>query len=74
MARSRYCPALMAMGELRLDPILRHTPFLVGERPVYADFLLHGILSNLTWKAWNPLPPLSSLAGWYARLTDYDHA
>ncbi|MBL9172483.1 MAG: glutathione S-transferase family protein [Verrucomicrobiales bacterium] len=53
------------------DRILEHTPFLVGDQPVYSDFLLHGILSNLTWQSFNPMPNLPRLVDWYSRLGQF---
>ena len=50
------------------DQMLAHTPFLLADEPVYSDFLLHGILSNLTWNRGNPFPPLPRLAEWHTRL------
>lgn len=54
-----------------LDRLLEHTPFLVGDQPVYSDFLLHGILSNLTWQSFNPMPNLPRLVDWYSRLGQF---
>lgn len=53
------------------DLLLEHTPYLVGDLPVYSDFLLHGILSNLTWKSQNPMPALPRLVAWYQRLGEF---
>jgi glutathione S-transferase len=39
----------------RFESTLRHSSFLFGEAPVYADFLLYGIIGNMTWKQWNTL-------------------
>ena len=39
----------------RFETTLRHTPFLFGDAPVYADFLLLGILGNLTYGGHNQL-------------------
>ncbi len=39
----------------RFEITLRHSPFLFGDTPVYSDFLLYGILGNLTYKNHNPL-------------------
>ena len=33
----------------RFETTLRHSPFLFGEAPVYSDFLLYGVLGNLTY-------------------------
>lgn len=67
---------LWAEATRRLGPyesLLKHTPFLTGDMPVYADFLLHGILSNLTFQDWNPLPPLPYLQTWFARTGSFRH-
>jgi glutathione S-transferase len=39
----------------RCEATLRHTPFLLGTTPVYADFALFGVLGNLTHNGWNQL-------------------
>jgi len=39
----------------RFESTLRHSPFIFGDQPVYSDFLLHGILGNLTYAQHNPL-------------------
>jgi glutathione S-transferase len=39
----------------RFETTLRHSPFLFGATPVYSDFLLLGILGNLTYAGHNPL-------------------
>jgi glutathione S-transferase len=33
----------------RFETTLRHSPFLLGDAPVYSDFLLYGVLGNLTY-------------------------
>lgn len=53
----------------RFEAILRNRPFLFGGQPVYADFLLWGILRNYTWNGWNDLPcDMPSLQGWVDRV------
>lgn len=53
----------------RFDAMLRHKPYLLAERPVYADFLLWGIVGNFTWKGWNEIPAsLSGLQEWRKRM------
>jgi glutathione S-transferase len=54
-----------------LDSILSFTPFLTGEEPIYADYLLFGILRNMTWNGWNELPDLAALVKSYRRLENY---
>ncbi len=39
----------------RFEITLRHSAFLFGDAPVYSDFLLFGILGNLTYRNWNRL-------------------
>ena len=41
----------------RFEITLRYSPFLFGESPVYSDFLLFGIVGNLTYNGWNQLDP-----------------
>jgi glutathione S-transferase len=41
----------------RCEATLRHSPFLLGTTPVYADFALFGVLGNLTHNGWNQLCP-----------------
>lgn len=56
----------------RFDQILQHQPFLLGDAPVYADFLLHGIIGNYTWKNWNELPEeMAALKDWQTRLSQF---
>ncbi|MEI9895483.1 MAG: glutathione S-transferase family protein [Chthoniobacter sp.] len=39
----------------RFETTLRYSPFLFGEAPVYSDFLLYGVLGNLTYGGHNRL-------------------
>ena len=56
----------------RFDAILRHHAFLFGDQPVYADFLLWGILGNYTWNGWNEIPAaMTALQNWNARIKDF---
>ncbi len=68
-------PALTAEAACLLKPfdqMLAHTPFLTGDSPVYTDFLLFGILGNLTWKGYNELPKgQPHLADWHQRLAAF---
>ena len=53
----------------RFDAMLKHKPYLFGDRPVYADFLLWGIVGNYTWQGWNELPKeMTALQDWRARM------
>ncbi len=68
-------PALLEAAAHVLAPyekMLAATPFLLGSEPVYADYLLYGILGNLTYKGSNPIPAsLPSLLAWERRLADF---
>jgi glutathione S-transferase len=47
-------------------------PFLFGAAPVYSDFLLFGLLGNLTFRNAAPFPAeLPALKTWYDRLRDF---
>jgi glutathione S-transferase len=49
--------------------MLQHQPFLLGNSPVFADFLLYGILTNFTWKGWNQIPSeMTALKLWLERM------
>ena len=53
----------------RFESTLQHTPFVFGERPTYADFLLFGILGNMTFRGWNKLnESQAALAAWRSRM------
>jgi glutathione S-transferase len=39
----------------RFEDSLRIQPFIFGENPVYADFLLFGVIGNFTYSGWNTL-------------------
>jgi glutathione S-transferase len=53
----------------RFQAMLEHKPFLLGNAPVYADFLLYGILTNYTWRGWNEIPPeMTTLKQWLERM------
>lgn len=56
----------------RFELTLRYSPFLFGDAPVYSDFLLFGILGNLTYKGWNQLNPETqgALIQWQQRMRD----
>ena len=56
----------------RFETTLRVQPFLLGGQPVYADFLLFGILGNLTYKGWNSLHPgQTALMDWQSRMATF---
>jgi len=49
----------------RFEITLRHSRFLFGEQPVYADFALFGIIGNLTFRGYNQLGQTQqALARW----------
>jgi glutathione S-transferase len=53
----------------RFEITLRHSPFLFGEAPVYSDFLLLGVLGNLTYGGHNRLhPQQAALSAWLERM------
>jgi len=53
----------------RFEITLRHSPFIFGEAPVYSDFLLFGILGNLTYGGHHQLrPEQASLRAWRERM------
>jgi glutathione S-transferase len=53
----------------RFDITLEHSPFLFGDTPVYSDFLLYGVLGNLTYGGHNGLNPQhTSLARWHEKM------
>ncbi len=61
--------AAAAVHFSRFDAMLRHRPFLMGEQPVYADFLLWGIVGNFTWQNWNALPAgVTALQTWNEKM------
>ena len=56
----------------RFETTLRHSPFLFGDSPIYSDFLLYGILGNLTYRDRNPLTAeQSALAQFASTLSSY---
>lgn len=57
-----------AVHQLRpFEAMLEQHAFLLGDAPVYADFLLHGILVNMTWKGCNSIPSsLPAMQRWHS--------
>lgn len=56
----------------RFDAMLRQHPFLFRDLPVYADFLLYGILKNYTWNGWNSMPAAcTELDAWARRMETF---
>jgi len=68
-------PALRAQADRllsRFDKILAHSPFLFGDTPVYSDFLLYGIIGNMTWNGWNKLSDSQpALRRWETAMRDF---
>ncbi len=59
----------------RFEQTLRHSPFLLGEVPVYIDFALYGIIGNLTYQRWNELSESQvALQNWSRRLEAFRYA
>ena len=57
---------------VRFETTLQHRAFLVGDAPVYADFLLFGMIGNLTFKGWNKLSAKQrAIAAWRERLAGW---
>jgi glutathione S-transferase len=57
---------------LPYEKMLQHSKFLLGDAPVYSDFLLAGILGNITFGGHNVLPEsISSLGSFTTRLKAY---
>lgn len=71
----REAPAIRAELDgllARFEKTLTAEPYLFGAAPVYADFLLFGILGNLTYRDWNQLSPdQHCLAAFQRRMADY---
>jgi glutathione S-transferase len=56
----------------RFEDTLRLRPFLFGNEPVYADFLLFGVIGNFCWNDWNTLHETQrGLRDFVARLREY---
>ncbi len=56
----------------RFEKMLTHPTFLLGEAPVYTDFLLYGILGNYTYRDINPLPRNAEALGvWFERMRNF---
>jgi glutathione S-transferase len=57
---------------VRFETTLAQQPFLFGGTPVYADFLLYGVLGNLLFKGWNKLSARQrAIAAWRTRLEQW---
>ncbi|MEP6673445.1 MAG: glutathione S-transferase family protein [Chthoniobacter sp.] len=68
----REAPAIRAEADrllARFETTLRHSPFLFGAAPVYSDFLLYGMLGNLTYGGHNRLnPEQDALSKWFEKM------
>jgi glutathione S-transferase len=54
-----------------LETVLARKPFLLGDRPVYADYALFGVLGNLTYTGDNEIPAeVPSIRRWHERLSE----
>lgn len=59
----------------RFEQMLKRTPYLLGDQPVYTDFALYGIIGNLTYRNWNELSEnQTALRDWSARLAAFRYA
>jgi glutathione S-transferase len=56
----------------RFEATLAQQSFLFGDTPVYADFLLYGVLGNFLFKGWNTLSPAQpALAAFRERIAAF---
>ena len=47
-------------------------PFLLGQQPLFVDFLLYGVIGNFTFNNWNVLPQsLLRLHNWRDRMSGF---
>lgn len=62
-----------AVHQLRpFEAMLGQRAFLLGDAPAYADFLLHGILVNMTWNDCHSIPSsLPAIQKWQATMSDF---
>jgi glutathione S-transferase len=57
------------------DQTFTHSKFLLGAAPVYADYLLFGIIGNFTYRNFNPIPAsLKALKAWEKRMRTFKFA
>jgi glutathione S-transferase len=68
----RDTPMLRAEADAlleRFEITLRHSSFVFGDAPVFTDFLLFGIIGNLTFRGFNHLADgQHALAAWNERM------
>ncbi len=57
-------------GELLepFDNMLASSPFLLGERPLFVDYDLYGIIENFLYSGKTRLPALKNLRRWHSQL------
>ncbi len=71
----RDVPAIREQADrflARFETTLLHSPFLFGDTPLYSDFLLFGIIENLTHRGWNQLSPAQpALKTWCSVMREY---
>lgn len=51
-----------------LDNMLASSPFLVGDKPLFVDYDLYGVLGNYLFNGITRLPPLKHLRHWHAAM------
>lgn len=57
---------------LPFEQMLSYTPFLLGEEPVYADFLFYGVMVNLTYNNYFPFPDsYRNIQKWCTAISDF---
>lgn len=71
----RDLPQLRAEADrllARFEAMLGRSPYLLGDRPVYADFSLFGIVRAMAYGGYHQLgPDQAALAGWAGRLEGF---
>jgi glutathione S-transferase len=51
-----------------IDSMLASSPFLLGDRPLFVDYDLFGVLGNYLYNGKTKLPPLKNLRRWHAAM------
>jgi glutathione S-transferase len=51
-----------------LENLLASSPFLLGPKPLFADYDLYGVLGNYLYSGKTRLPPLKHLRRWHAAM------
>ncbi len=52
-----------------IDNMLAASDYLIGERPLFVDYDLYGILENYLYSGKTKLPPLKQLQRWYRAMS-----